>query len=409
MFDTIEDALESLKQGKIVIICDDENRENEGDFVALGESCTPSIINFMVTEGRGLVCAPITKEIALQIGVSKMVSVNTDIHQTAFTTSIDHISNGTGISAVERSITIKKLTDMRLKSTDFRKPGHIFPLVARPNGVLERAGHTEAAIDLAQLCGRKPVGVICEIMNSDGTMAHRDELIDIAKKWQLKIITIKDLIEYRKKHEKLIRKEVSIQLPTKHGNFQCIGFSSAVDGKEHIALVKGKVQNLQVPVLTRVHSECLTGDVFQSLRCDCHAQLEYAFQLIQKQQQGIFILLRQEGRGIGLINKLKAYALQDTHGLNTIDANLKLGFECDLREYYIAAHILHSLGVQTIELITNNPEKINTLQNLGITVSKRIDASVPVNTYNHKYIFTKLNKLKHYYDIHKKNTIHEDL
>lgn len=395
MFDSIEDALNDLTQGKIVIVVDDENRENEGDFIALAEKATPDTINFMVTHGRGLVCVPITNELAQKLELHPMVEHNTDPHGTAFTISIDYENTTTGISAYERAMTIKEMLNPEAKPSHFKRPGHIFPLVAKQGGVLTRPGHTEAAVDLARLCGAYPAGVICEIMNEDGTMARVPELKKIAERFNLKLITIKDLIRYRQKHEQLINREIEIQLPTQFGDFRAIGYSNFIDDKEHIAIVKGEIQeNNSEPVLVRVHSECLTGDVFGSYRCDCGPQLHAALEKIEQEGKGILLYMRQEGRGIGLINKLKAYKLQE-QGYDTVEANVQLGFPPDLREYGIAAQILKDLGIKKIKLLTNNPQKISELRLYGIDVVERVALQMPMKPENENYIKTKFKKLGH--------------
>lgn len=393
MFHSIEEALEDLKAGKVIIVCDDEDRENEGDFVGLAEYVTPEMINFMAKEGRGLICTPITEELANKLELNPMVSINTDNHQTNFTVSVDHVDTTTGISAFERAFTIQKLLENESIVRDFRRPGHIFPLIAKKGGVLKRAGHTEAAVDLAKLAGSKPAGVICEIMNEDGTMARVDHLILIAKKFNLKMITIKDLIEYRLQHDSLVKREVEIQLPTQYGTFKAIGYTDVLEGKEHIALVKGDIDE-NSPILIRVHSECLTGDVFGSNRCDCGPQLHAALEQIERNGSGILLYLRQEGRGIGLMNKLKAYKLQE-QGYDTVEANLKLGFKPDLRNYGIGAQILRDLGVRKIKLLTNNPRKIAGLAGYGLEVVERIPLQLPIKKENEHYLRTKKNKLGH--------------
>lgn len=393
MFDTIEEALVDLKNGKVVIVVDDEDRENEGDFVALAEKCTPEVINFMVTHGRGLVCAPITEERAKELELEPMVEDNTDEYKTAFTVSIDHKSTTTGISAYERSDTIRALIDPETKPSDFKRPGHIFPLIAKPGGVLRRAGHTEAAVDLAKLCNAYPAGVICEIMNEDGSMARVPELRKIADRFGLKLITIKDLIKYRNTKDTLIKREVEVRLPTEYGTFRVVAYSNILDGKEHVALVKGEIKGDE-PILVRVHSECLTGDIFGSYRCDCGPQLHAALRQIEAEGKGVLLYMRQEGRGIGLINKLKAYRLQD-QGLDTVEANEKLGFAADLRDYGIGAQILKDLGVRKMRLLTNNPRKIAGLKGYELEVVERVPLQIGLHSENLRYLQTKKTKLGH--------------
>ncbi|WP_066308506.1 bifunctional 3,4-dihydroxy-2-butanone-4-phosphate synthase/GTP cyclohydrolase II [Bacillus sp. FJAT-29814] len=393
MFDTIEVALDELKQGKVVIVCDDEDRENEGDFVALAENASPEVINLMVTHGRGLVCVPIEEELAQKLDLIPMVSKNTDPHGTAFTVSIDHKFSTTGISAYERSATVLSMLDSDAKGADFKRPGHIFPLVAKKGGVLRRTGHTEAAVDLAKLCGAKPAGVICEIMNEDGTMARVPELRKIADKLNLKMITIKDLIEYRNKKDKLVKREVEIKLPTEFGEFRAFGYSNLVDDKEHVALVKGEIDP-ERPILVRVHSECLTGDVFGSYRCDCGPQLHAALNQIEQAGNGVLLYMRQEGRGIGLLNKLRAYKLQE-QGYDTVEANEKLGFGADLREYGIGAQILKDLGIKKMMLLTNNPRKIKGLKGYDLEVVERVPLQMEMKAENERYLRTKHDKLGH--------------
>jgi 3,4-dihydroxy 2-butanone 4-phosphate synthase / GTP cyclohydrolase II len=393
MFHNIEDAVSDLKAGKIVIVVDDEDRENEGDFVAIADGVTPETINFMVTHGRGLVCTPVSEEIALKLNLAPMVAANTDSHGTAFTISVDHISTTTGISAQERAATVRELVNEDSVPSDFKRPGHVFPLIGKKGGVLRRAGHTEAAIDLAKMAGSKPAGVICEIMKEDGTMARVPELIELAKQHNMKLITIKDLITYRNKTEQMVKKEVEIHLPTEFGDFKAIGFSNSLDEKEHIALVKGEISGDE-PVLVRVHSECMTGDVFGSYRCDCGPQLHAALVQIEKEGKGVLLYMRQEGRGIGLINKMRAYKLQE-QGLDTVEANEQLGFAPDLRDYGIGAQILKDLGIKKMKLLTNNPRKIAGLKGYDLEVTERVALQLPHNENNEDYLKTKKSKLGH--------------
>ncbi|PDO10179.1 MAG: bifunctional 3,4-dihydroxy-2-butanone 4-phosphate synthase/GTP cyclohydrolase II [Candidatus Reconcilbacillus cellulovorans] len=390
---TVEEAIYDLMLGKVVIVVDDEDRENEGDFVALAEKATPEVVNFMIREGRGLVCVPITEERAEQLDLQPMVAWNTDYYGTAFTVSVDHVSTTTGISAFERSRTIRALIDPNAKPQDFRRPGHVFPLIAKKGGVLRRAGHTEAAVDLARMCGSFPAAVICEVIREDGAMARLPDLVRIAEKHDLKIVTIRDLIRYRNEKEKLVKREIEVRLPTDYGLFTAVGYSNEVDQKEHVALVKGKIDPDR-PTLVRVHSECLTGDVFRSHRCDCGPQLAAALSRIAEEGCGVLLYLRQEGRGIGLLNKLRAYKLQE-QGLDTVDANLRLGFAPDLRDYGIGAQILKDLGVRKMRLLTNNPRKIVALAGYGLEVVERVPIQVRPNEDNVDYLRAKQLKLGH--------------
>lgn len=393
MFHTIEEALADLKQGKMIIVVDDENRENEGDFVALAELATPEVINFMATYGKGLICTPLSPVIASRLQLAPMVARNTDFHQTAFTVSVDHMETTTGISAFERAKTIEKLIDPTAKAADFRRPGHVFPLIAKPDGVLARPGHTEAAVDLAMLAGSTHAGVICEIMNADGTMARLPELQQTAQTLNMKIITIEALIAYRLEKEQVITREATVVMPTTAGDFTMIGYSNTLDDKEHIALTKGSLHEAEAPLI-RIHSECLTGDVFGSKRCDCGPQLQAALTAIEQDGTGAVLYMRQEGRGIGLLNKLKAYELQE-QGYDTVEANEMLGFASELRDYRLCAQMLKDLGVTTVRLLTNNPDKVAQLERYGITVSARIPLIAGLAQENANYMATKKHKMQH--------------
>ena len=393
-FNTIEEALEDIKAGKMVIVVDDEDRENEGDLIMAAEKATPEAINFMATFGRGLICVSLTSQRIQELELDLMVQHNTDPNCTAFTVSVDATSCTTGISAFERAHTIQVLVDQDSKPEDLRKPGHIFPLQARKGGVLVRTGHTEGSLDLAHLAGLKPAGVLCEIMNDDGTMARVPDLITFKEKHNLKLITIKDLISYRRRTERLIEMTESIDISTDYGVFQAIGYRSEIDDKEHLALIKGKIDDGN-PVLVRVHSECLTGDVFFSKRCDCRDQLSAALLKIEQEGRGVCLYMRQEGRGIGLMNKLKAYKLQE-QGKDTVEANIALGFAPDLRDYGVGAQILADLGIKKVRLMTNNPKKIVGLKGYGIEVVERVSIEIGSRPENEQYLFTKKAKMGHY-------------
>jgi 3,4-dihydroxy 2-butanone 4-phosphate synthase/GTP cyclohydrolase II len=395
-FNSIEEAIEDIKSGKMIVVVDDEDRENEGDLLMAAEMATADDINFMATYGRGLICTPMTNQRLEELKLDQMVDDNTDAHETAFTVSVDYKETSTGISAYERAQTIDALIDEETTPRDLNRPGHIFPLAAKEGGVLRRAGHTEAAVDLSKLAGLYPAGVICEIMSEDGTMARGDELIEFTKKHDLKIITIADLIEYRMQESKLISRVADVELPTKFGDFEGVGFKNKLDGKTHIAVIKGDVENKE-DVLVRVHSECLTGDALGSLRCDCREQLISALEKIEEEGRGILLYMRQEGRGIGLANKLKAYQLQD-EGKDTVEANLELGFAEDMRDYGVGAQILVDLGLSSIRLMTNNPKKIVGLEGYGLEITKRVPHQMEANEVNKDYLETKKEKMGHLLD-----------
>ena len=390
---TIQEALEELKNGKLILVVDDEDRENEGDFICSAEFATTQNINFMATHGKGLICMPMSRKYVEKLQIPQMVSNNTDNHETAFTVSIDHVDTTTGISAAERSITAMKCVDDNAKAEDFRRPGHMFPLLAKKNGVLERNGHTEATVDLMRLAGLKEVGLCCEIMQDDGTMMRLPALIELADKWKIKIISIKDLQTYRKRFEKLVDAVTKNKMPTKYGEFTAYGYVNRLNGEHHVALVKGNIGDGK-DVLCRVHSECLTGDTFGSLRCDCGEQFASAMTQIEKEGRGILLYMRQEGRGIGLINKLKAYELQE-QGMDTLEANLALGFAGDERDYYIVAQILRDLGVKTLRLLTNNPDKVYQLADFGLEISERVPIKIQPTVYDLFYLQTKQDKMGH--------------
>ena len=395
MLDRIEDAIEDIKNGKLVIVVDDEDRENEGDFITAARNVTPEVINFMSKHGRGLICAPLVEDRCVELGLQPMVIDNTSLHETAFTVSIDLLGDGctTGISAHDRSKTVQALVNPATKAEDFGRPGHIFPLRAKKGGVLRRSGHTEATIDLARLAGFEPAGVLVEIIDEDGTMARLPQLLEIAKKFDLKIISIKDLIEYRLRTESLIEEEVRVKMPTRYGEFELIAYKQVTTGEVHMALKKGDWKKDE-PVLVRVHSSCMTGDILGSLRCDCGEQLHHALEIIEAEGKGLVLYMNQEGRGIGLINKLKAYKLQED-GMDTVEANIHLGFGMDERDYGVGAQILRELGITKMKLMSNNPKKRAGLLGYGLEVTETVPIEIKPNEHNEKYLFTKRDKLGH--------------
>jgi len=398
VLNTIAEAIEDIKQGKVIIVVDDEDRENEGDFLTAARNMTPELVNFMAKEGRGLICVPLTEERCEQLELDMMVGKNTATHETAFTVSVDLLGHGctTGISAQDRSKTIMALINPETKNEDLGKPGHIFPLKAKAEGVLRRAGHTEAAIDLSRMAGFEPAGCIVEILNEDGTMARLPDLLEVAKKFDLKIVSIADLIKYRIEHESLIKREISVQMPTQYGDFDLIAYRQKDTGHEHLALIKGQWIEDE-PVLVRVHSSCLTGDIFGSCRCDCGEQLQKAMETIESQGKGVIVYMNQEGRGIGLLNKLKAYKLQE-QGLDTVEANLQLGFGMDERDYGIGAQILRDLGIRKMKLMSNNPRKRTGLIGYGLEIVENVPLKVQPNPHNAKYLDTKRTKMGHNLD-----------